>query len=145
MFSLASVCGMITAMTALTLGLRYFAGVFAVAFLLGTIRTLWVVPAVGAMAAVAIEVPIIWAVSWWWGRRLLAREPVHAGAGAGARAIMGGTAFVWLMLAELALSLAFGRTAAEHLALMLVPAGLLGLAGQLVFAALPVFIKPSRA
>ncbi|MEI6485437.1 MAG: hypothetical protein WCO11_04140 [Sphingomonadales bacterium] len=123
-------------MTALALGLRYFAGVFAIAFALGTVRTLWLAPVIGAMAAVAIEVPILWRVSWWWGRRLLVRQPVALGG----RVVMGGTAFGWLMLAELALSLAFGRTAGEHLALMLAPAGLLGLAGQLGFAVIPLLI-----
>jgi hypothetical protein len=51
-------------MTALTLGLRYFAGVFAVGFLLGTVCTLWLAPAVGEVAAVAIELPVIIGASW---------------------------------------------------------------------------------
>lgn len=123
-------------MTALALGLRYFAGVFAVGFLLGTIRTLWLAAAIGEVAAVAVELPIMVGVSWWWCRHLLTGRA----AGWGERAAMGGTAFLWLMLAELALSLAFGRTLAAHLGAMLAPAGLLGLAGQLVFAGLPVLI-----
>jgi hypothetical protein len=128
---------MIPAMTALSLGLRYFAGVFAVGFLLGTIRTLWLAPAVGELAAVVMELPIMIAISGWWCRRLLARQPLPTAG----RAVMGGTAFLWLMLAELALSLAFGRTMGEHLAGLLTPPGLLGLAGQFVFAALPVVIR----
>jgi hypothetical protein len=127
-------------MTALALGLRYFAGVFAVGFLLGTVRTLWLAPAVGEVAAVGIELPVMIGASWWWCRRLLVRRDL----GTGARAVMGGSAFTLLMLAELALSLAFGRTAGEHLAAMLAPAGLLGLAGQLVFAGLPLIIKSAR-
>ncbi|WP_156254329.1 hypothetical protein [Sandarakinorhabdus oryzae] len=127
-------------MTALALGLRYFAGVFAVGFLLGTIRTLWLAPAIGDLAAVGVELPVMIGASWWWCQRLLAgRALTSAG-----RAIMGGSAFIWLMLAELALSLAFGRTVGEHLAAMRAPAGLLGLAGQLVFAALPLLIKSAR-
>jgi hypothetical protein len=128
-------------MTALSLGLRYFAGVFAVGFLLGTIRTLWLVPTIGEMAAVGVELPLMIAASWWWCRRLLAGQALTSAQ----RAVMGGSAFLWLMLAELALSLAFGRTAGEHLAGLLAPAGLLGLAGQLVFAALPLIIKSARA
>lgn len=127
-------------MTALALGLRYFAGVFAAGFLLGTVRTLWLAPAIGDLAAVAAELPVMLGFSWWWCRRLL-RGGVLA---TGQRAVMGGSAFLWLMLAELALSLAFGRTAAEHLAGLLAPAGLLGLAGQLGFAALPVVLKANR-
>jgi hypothetical protein len=121
-------------MTALTLGLRYFAGVFAAGFLLGTIRTLWLAPALGEVPAVAVELPIMLGISWWWCRRLLTRRALAMAA----RAVMGGTAFLWLMLAELGLSLAFGRTAEQYLAGLLAPAGLLGLAGQVGFAALPM-------
>ena len=124
-------------MTALGLGLRYFAGVFAVGFALGTVRTLWLAAAIGDTAAVAVELPFMLGFSWWWCRRLLAGGRLSVGQ----RAVMGGSAFLWLMLAELALSLAFGRTLAEHLAGLLTPAGLLGLAGQLLFAALPVLIR----
>jgi hypothetical protein len=131
---------MMAAMTALALGLRYFAGVFAVGFLLGTIRTLWLAPAIGDLAAVAVELPVMIGASWWWGRRLLAREPL-ALAG---RAIMGGSAFVWLMLAEFGLAMALGRAPGAYLASFFTADGLLGLAGQLVFAALPLFIKPAR-
>lgn len=127
-------------MTALSLGLRYFAGVFAAGFALGTVRTIWLAPAVGELAAVATELPIMLAISWWWCRRVLAGKAL-ATAG---RGVMGATAFLWLMLAELALSLAFGRTFGEHLAELMAPAGLLGLAGQLGFAALPLIIKPAR-
>ncbi len=64
---------MMAAMTALAIGLRYFAGVFTIAFALGTIRTLWLAPAVGTMAAVGVEVPLILAASWWWGGRSAGR------------------------------------------------------------------------
>ena len=37
----------------------YFTGVFAVGFLLGAIRTLWVVPELGARVAELIEAPIM--------------------------------------------------------------------------------------
>ena len=127
-------------MTALALGLRYFAGVFAVGFLLGTIRTLWLAPAIGDLAAVGVELPVMIGASWWWCRRLLARQTLATAE----RAVMGGTAFLILMLAEFGLATAFGRAPAAYLASFLTPAGLLGLAGQLVFAALPLFIKPAR-
>ena len=57
---------------------------------------------------------------------------------------MGGSAFVLLMLAEFGLAMAFGRAPGACLASFFTQAGLLGLAGQLVFAALPLFIKPAR-
>jgi hypothetical protein len=46
-------------MTDLFLGLRYFTGVFAVGFLLGTIRKLWLAPAIGDLAAVGVELPVM--------------------------------------------------------------------------------------
>ncbi|WP_017666998.1 hypothetical protein [Sandarakinorhabdus sp. AAP62] len=127
-------------MTALALGLRYFTGVFAVGFLLGTIRTLWLAPAMGDLAAVAVELPVMIAASWWWCRRLLAGQTLAMAE----RAVMGGSAFLLLMLAEFGLAMAFGRTPGVYWASFFTPAGLLGLAGQLGFAALPLFIKPAR-
>ena len=55
---------------------------------------------------------------------------------------MGGSAFLWLMVAEFGLALAFGRSPAAYLASLLIAAGLLGLAGQLGFAALPILRRP---
>lgn len=128
-------------MTAIALGLRYFAGVFVAGFVLGTIRTLWLVPAIGDVVAVATELPVMLAIAAWWCRHLLVRRALNGGG----RAIMGGTAFLWLMLAEFALALLFGRGPDAYLAGLLAPAGLLGLAGQVLFAALPVMIGGRRA
>ena len=132
---------MIAAMTALALGLRYFAGVFAVGFMLGTIRTLWLAPAIGDLAAVGVELPVMIGASWWWCKRLLAGQTLTTAE----RAVTGGSAFLLLMLAEFGLAMAFGRAPGAYLASFLRADGLLGLAGQLAFAALPLFIKPARA
>lgn len=43
----------------LRVGALYFAGVFAVGFVLGAVRTLWVVPALGERAAELIEAPFM--------------------------------------------------------------------------------------
>ncbi len=119
----------------LVAGSAYFAGVFALGFALGVPRTLLLEPAIGATAAVLVELPLILGFSWWWCRRLLARRML----GVGGRALMGGSAFALLMLAELALStLLAGRTPGEHFALYAQARNLLGLAGQLAFAALPL-------
>ncbi len=43
-------------------GVFYFALVFVTGFVLGTIRTLWIVPRVGVRAAELLEMPIMFAV-----------------------------------------------------------------------------------
>ena len=50
-------------MRLLQAGLCYFALVFAAGFVLGAIRTLWIVPRVGARTAELMETPIMLAVS----------------------------------------------------------------------------------
>lgn len=45
-------------------GLAYWAVVFALGFVLGTIRVTWVIPAVGLMPATLLELPIILGASW---------------------------------------------------------------------------------
>jgi hypothetical protein len=120
---------------ALRSGVLYFLVVFAAGFVLGVLRTLFVAPHVGALAAVAIELPIILAAAWWVSARLQRGSSLtlrDAG-------LMGGTAFVLLMLAEATMSIAlFGRTIAEHLSLYADADHRLGLAGQIAFALIPV-------
>ena len=120
---------------ALRSGVYYFLAVFAVGFVLGVLRTLFVARHVGVLAAVAIELPIVLAVAWWVSARLQrGSSPTMRGA-----VLMGGTAFVLLMLAEASLSIAlFGRTFAEHLSLYADANHQLGLAGQIAFALIPM-------
>ena len=123
--------------SALKAGLSYFAAVFAAGFLLGVARTLLIAPRTGDLAAVALELPLILAVSWvacgWAVRR-------HDVAGkSGARLVMAVTSFILLMAAELAVStLIAGRGLDQHFALYRTAPVLLGLCGQLVYAALPL-------
>jgi hypothetical protein len=122
--------------TALRLGLAYFAAVFAVGFVLGTLRTLFLIPVLGASGAVLVELPVILTAAWViCGRLVRGRRLTAPGATA-----MGATAFVLLMLGEAGLSVWLsGRTLAEHLALYAQPAQLIGLAGQVAFAAFPLW------
>lgn len=116
--------------------LTYFAGIFALGFVLGTARVLWIAPALGAVAAVAIELPFILVASWLLARRLT-RRPVFARPAL--RAAMGAVAFAVLMFAELALGVAaFGQTAQQWYASLGTAAGALGLAGQVLFAVMPL-------
>jgi hypothetical protein len=126
-------------------GLAYFATVFAVGFVLGALRVLVVVPRVGEMAGVLIELPIMLLVSWVVCGWLLNRFSVPYKPTLGV--LMGAVAFALLMLAELWVSVfAFGRSLAEHFGSYRSLNAILGLAGQLGFAAFPyIRIKQGRA
>ena len=114
-------------MRAAAAGLLYFAIVFAAGAMLGAARMFVVEPGLGAMAAVLIELPLMVAVSWCICRWLFAR-----------------LAFILLMVAELALTLfALEGTVASHLAAYRTPAALVGLAGQLAFAVMPLAVRRS--
>ena len=56
-------------------GALYFAAVFAVGFLLGVIRTLWVVPRLGNRVAELIEAPIMLLVVFLAAGRIVRRHP----------------------------------------------------------------------
>jgi hypothetical protein len=117
-------------------GLIYFLTVFAVAFGLGTIRTLAIAPRIGALAAVLLELPVMLAASWYFGAAIIERLAIAPRMSA--RLVMGGTAFALLMAAELALGVfGFGRGLSEQIALLLQTPGALGLAGQIGFALIP--------
>lgn len=117
---------------------RYLAGIFALGFVLGTLRTLWLAPLVGPVVAVTCELPLILAASWYWARRLLAR---HRLAGRGQALAMGAIAFALLMVGELVLGMALGgQSGAQWFAALAEPAGTLGLSGQIGFALIPALI-----
>jgi hypothetical protein len=122
---------------ALRAGALYFAIMFAIGFVLGTIRVLVVIPRVGDTNAVLLELPLMLALSWfacaWLVRRFAVPNEFAP------RLVMGGVAFALLMVAELGVSVfGFGRTPAEHLARYQVLGAQLGLTAQLVFALFPL-------
>lgn len=111
----------------------YFGVVFAAAFALGVLRVGVMAPALGQLAAVAVEVPVVLALSWIVAGRVLRRWPLDLPG----RLAMGALAFALLMAAEASLALALGQALAGFVAAMAAPAGALGLAGQIGFAILP--------
>lgn len=122
-------------------GLLYFAVVFAFAFAMGVVRTLVVAPHLGATAAVLLELPIVVAASWLVARRLLR----HRSLTLAQRAAMGATAFALTLASEAALSAILrGQTVADWAATLATPLGVAGLAGQLAFAAMPLFVGRGR-
>jgi predicted Abi (CAAX) family protease len=118
-------------------GAAYFAIVFAVGFALGTVRTLFLAPRLGEQLAVIIELPLILGASWLACGWVLRRWPVEPATGP--RLTMGAAALALLILAEIALSLtAFDRSLADYFRNFTTLHGLIGLAGQIVFALMPL-------
>lgn len=115
--------------------IRYWAAVFALGFVLGTVRTLWLAPATGELAAVAIELPVMLGASWLVAGRLLRRHLLARLAEAAAAGLV---AFALLLTCELALAMALaGETPRQWLAALGHAPGALGLAGQVLFALMP--------
>jgi hypothetical protein len=120
-------------------GLIYFALVFALGFLLGIVRTLFLqaVPGAGRLTAVLMELPIMLGASWFLCRDLTRRFAVASTVVA--RAVMGGLAFALLLLAELLVgALLFGRAPAEHFGLYAETSYALGRLAQIGFGLLPL-------
>ena len=115
-------------------GTVYVAAVFAAGFVLGVLRTLVLVPLLGELGAVLVELPVILSIAWLACRRILRRWPLPPPSALG----MGAIAFLLLMGAEAGLStLLAGRSRAEHLALYSQLLHQVGLAGQLAFSVFP--------
>lgn len=118
--------------------LAYVLPVFALAFALGALRVTLAAPRIGPVAAVALELPLVLALSWLVAGRVLNRWPLTGPQAQG----MGLTSFLMLMLLELATALAFGQTPGQFLAAMATPPGALGLAGQIGFGLIPLARQP---
>jgi hypothetical protein len=126
-------------MNVLKAGLLYFALVFSAGFVLGTIRTLWVVPRVGTRTAELIEEPIMLGISiaaarWTVLRLRLPPTPSR-------RLAMGCIALVLLLSAEFTLVLSLrGLTIREYLATRDPVAATVYYLMLLVFAILPLLV-----
>jgi hypothetical protein len=122
--------------SALRAGAAYFAAVFALGFVLGTLRVVWIAPWLGETGAVVLELPVMLAASWIAAGRLVRRFDV---ARTGERAAMGAIGFALLMIAEASLGvLAFGDSFAGWAAGLVAMPGIIGLTGQIAFAAMPL-------
>jgi hypothetical protein len=94
------------------------------------------VPRLGELMAVMLELPVMLTAAWFTCGRVVRHFGVPANAGP--RLAMGGVALALLMVVEFALSVTvFGRTPGAFFAGLATPAGLLGLAGQVVFGLWP--------
>jgi hypothetical protein len=84
-------------------GVLYFALVFGAGFVLGAVRTLWIVPRVGTRAAELMETPIMFVVTIVAARWTVLRLAVPSVPSA--RLGMGGVALVLMLVAEFGLML----------------------------------------
>ena len=115
----------------------YFGLTFCLAFVLGAVRTVVVAPRLGEVAAVTLETPILLVASWivcgWTVRRFeVAARPAP-------RIAMGAIAFVLLMATELGLGdWLFARDPLTALQAWKTAPGAIGLAGQVLFAFVPL-------
>lgn len=125
-------------------GALYFVVMFALGFVLGTLRVLVVAPRLGDWGATLIELPIMLTLSWFACRWLVGRFAVPGRVAP--RLAMGATAFMLLMVAEILLGTSLlGRTLTQQVQAMTGGVGLLGLLGQFAFAAFPlVQTSPQR-
>ncbi len=118
-----------------TAGLAYWAVVFALGFVLGTIRVLWLAPLVGLLPATALELPVMLGASWLASGWLVRRFSIMTAAEGLAA---GGLAFALLMIAECTLAVTMmGQSPGLWLAGLHQPHALLGLTGQIAFALMP--------
>ncbi|QHL92025.1 hypothetical protein GVO57_14115 (plasmid) [Sphingomonas changnyeongensis] len=125
-------------------GVTYFAGMFAIGFVLGTLRVLLLVPAIGEWGATLTELPVMLAVSWlycgWLTRWLDVPERL------GPRLQMGAVALTLLWIAEILLGIClFGRHLPQQILAMARGPGLAGLAAQIIFATFPFVQSIIRA
>ena len=118
-------------------GMLYYAAVFTFAFAMGIVRVLVVAPRLGSTVAVLLEMPVVVMASWLVARRLLRNRCFELTQ----RGAMGATAFTLTMASEAALSvIMLGQGMTDWAAALATPLGLAGLAGQVAFAAMPLFL-----
>jgi hypothetical protein len=110
----------------------YVLPVFAVAFVLGALRVTFVAPLTGPLSAVALEVPLVLALSWAVAGRVMAGWPQVRPV---ALALL---AFALLIGLEFVTALALGQTPTRFLGGWKTLDGALGLLGQIGFGLIPL-------
>jgi hypothetical protein len=117
----------------------YFLALFSLGFVLGTIRVLFIAPRFGPLAGTIAEVPIMLIAAFWTCRWTIRRWRVSSAITT--RLAMTLWFLVLLFVFETVLGAAlFGRTMTEQWAALATPAGLIGLAAQVIAALLPTMV-----
>jgi hypothetical protein len=127
-------------MPILKAGVLYFGLVFGVGFVLGTIRTLWVVPRVGTRKAELMETPIMLVVTIVAARWIILRLGVPFTPSA--RLGMGFIALLLLLVAEFGFVLWLrGQTIREYFASRDPMSGTVYYVMLAVFAVMPLLVR----
>jgi hypothetical protein len=122
----------------LSCALRYAIAAFGAGIVLGIFRNLVLAPLLGSLAALAIELPVILAISWF-----LAKKFVLAAIGVRAPifhfVLAGAIAFAALILAEYILGkFAMGLTLSQFAGSWTTLEGAIGLLAQMLFGLFPL-------
>jgi hypothetical protein len=126
-------------MQILKAGVLYFALVFGAGFVLGAVRTLWVVPRVGARKGELIEMPIMLVVTIVAARWIVLHFAISSEALV--RLGVGGIGFALLLAAEFGLVVWLrGLSVREYLATRDPVSGTVYYLMLVVFAIMPIFV-----
>jgi hypothetical protein len=117
-------------------GIFYFLGVFAMGFILGALRSFFLVSYTGPVIAVLIEIPLMLLFAWYL--CLLLTRKLEIPSDIYGRLLMGSVAFACLMMGEIliAVMLQAGRMTDFFLTFDL-PENRIGLGAQIAFALFP--------
>jgi hypothetical protein len=129
-------------MTILRAAISYWASIFALGFVLGTVRTLWGATELGETTFILIEIPLLLTASWFVASWLVQRYDIE---GLAQAAAIGAFAFALLMIAELALATGFnGQDPRDWFAGLWQTPHIYGTLAQLVFGLIPVLAFSTR-
>lgn len=132
---------MFGSMAILRAAILYWAAIFALGFVLGTVRVLWGAGEMGETAFILFEVPVMLAASWLVALWLVRHNKVRNLGAAGA---IGALAFAMLMGAELLLArMMTGQSAGEWFAALWRVPHFYGTLGQVGFGVMPMVAWPS--
>lgn len=125
---------------ALAAASAYFLALFALGFVLETIRVIFVAPRVGELSATIAEVPVMSAAAYFICRWAIRHWQVPR------TTVIRFTMVPWfltLLFAFEALlgATLFGRSVAEQWTVLGSPAGLVGISAQIIAALLPLFVS----
>ena len=117
----------------------YFLALFALGFVLGMIRVIFVVPRVGELVATIAEVPVMLIAAYFASRRAIRRWQVPPAIKIRVAMVTWFLALLFVFEALLGATL-FGRSVDEQWTALGSPAGLVGLSAQIMAALLPLFV-----